>query len=167
MIVVSDSSPLILFARIGRFDLLHTVFTQIVIPDAVYAEVVSTGLDRPTSAPGALAVVAALQASWLTRHAVSNSTAATRLTADLGRGEAEAIALASEVGSRRILLDDRLGRRLARSHGLEVIGSAGVLIRAKALGAIPLVRPLLDELRLAGLYLSADVYHEACALAGE
>ena len=36
MIVVADSSPLIAMGRIGRLEILHAVFGQLLVPDAVW-----------------------------------------------------------------------------------------------------------------------------------
>lgn len=66
-----------------------------------------------------------------------------------------------------LLLDDAAGRRRALQRGLTVVGSAGVLALAKERNLIPLVRPLLDELRAAGLYLSDTVYRRILAGVGE
>jgi hypothetical protein len=43
MIVVCDSSPLISLAAIGQFSLLHRLYGTLVIPQAVYDEVVVRG----------------------------------------------------------------------------------------------------------------------------
>ena len=59
------------------------------------------------------------------------------------------------------------GRQLARERGLRIFGSAGVLIEAKSLGRIERMRPILDELLAAGLWLSDAAYRELLALAGE
>jgi uncharacterized protein len=56
---------------------------------------------------------------------------------------------------------------LAREHGVETVGSGGVLVLAKRQGLIPLVRPVLDELRVAGLHLSERAYREILVKAGE
>jgi predicted nucleic acid-binding protein len=36
MIVVADSSPLIAMGRIGQLEILHAVFGQLLVPDAVW-----------------------------------------------------------------------------------------------------------------------------------
>jgi len=57
---------------------------------------------------------------------------------NLDPGEAEAIALAKELGAWAVLLDDRDGRRIARQEGLRVAGTVGILERAAAAGLIDL-----------------------------
>ena len=46
MIIVADSGPIISFARAGRLDLLKQVTTELIIPDAVFEEIVVIGDDR-------------------------------------------------------------------------------------------------------------------------
>jgi predicted nucleic acid-binding protein len=47
MIVVSNAGPLIVLAKIGRFDLLQSIFGRLIIPQAVYDEVAIAGAGRP------------------------------------------------------------------------------------------------------------------------
>lgn len=73
-------------------------------------------------------------------------------------GESEAMQLALELGTRHtVILDDRNARRVARSLNLEVVGSAGLLLRAKRRGLVPAIAPILGRLELAGLYLSESL----------
>jgi predicted nucleic acid-binding protein len=161
MVAISNSSPLILYARIGRLELLRDVFTQIFVPQAVYDEIVVAGVNRP----GATAIWAA---SWVSIQAIAQWPTDQPMLAALGAGEAQAIILALQLGKQiAVLLDDEKGRRVARQLGIRVYGSAGVLVLAKEGGMISLVRPVLDELRAAGLYLSDPTYNRALALAGE
>ena len=158
---VSNSSPLILFARIGRLDLIQQLFGEILIPPEVYEEVTVRG----RGLPGAAAVSSA---SWIHSRAVANQAVLATLAAEADRGESETIALALEVSGRvAVLLDDRQGRRLARERGLRVIGSAGILVLAKGRGLLPEVRPVLDALRAAGLRLGEGAYQRALAVANE
>lgn len=159
MTAVSNSSPLILFARIGRLDLLRGAFDDLLVPPAVHAEVVTSGRE------GAAQIAAA---GWIRVQAIDRSPDGHGVPGSLGAGEAEAIALALELpGASPILLDDAAGRRMARDLGLLVIGSAGVLVVAKGAALISTVRPLLDDLRTAGLFLSDAVYDRVVTRAGE
>ena len=67
----------------------------------------------------------------------------------------------------RVLLDDRLARRVALQLGLPVVGTLGVLIAAKRRGLLERVRPGLQRLRASGYFLSDAVFAEALRLAGE
>ena len=160
MTAVSNASPLILFARLGRLDLLGEMYAPVLVPPTVWREVVDVG-----GRPGAAAVA---QAPWLQRRALAAPRTVIRASARLDPGESEAIALASEfAGSVPILLDDLKGRRVASELGLPVVGSAGVLIAAKSVGLIAAVRPLIEELCIAGLHLSDRAFSEVLQLASE
>ena len=151
MIVVADASPLIALARIGRLELLHTSFGKLLVPEAVWREVVDAGLDKP----GAGAVS---QASWVERRAVTDTGLVAVLGRDLGAGEAEAIVLAREVGAGLVLMDERMGRAVARRLGLRVTGLVGVLIEARERGLLTDADAVVNDLQQrAGVWLSAEL----------
>jgi len=161
MIVVSDTSPLINLAWLGRLELLQSLYGQIYIPDAVWQEVVVGGKGQP----GAAEVQAA---DWIERNVVSNLPLVQALRQDLDAGESQAIALAIETNSDLLLMDERLGRQTAEHFGLRVMGVVGVLLLAKQRGLLSAVRPELDELRRrAGFYLSNKLYFQVIKDAGE
>jgi hypothetical protein len=73
-----------------------------------------------------------------------------------------------ELGADLLFLDEKEGRHAAQQFGLRVIGTVGILLEAKANGAIDAVRPHLDGLRqTAGFYLSQALYQHTLALTGE
>jgi predicted nucleic acid-binding protein len=84
----------------------------------------------------------------------------------LGDGEAAAITLARNLGV-RVLLDDGPARAAARELSVEVIGTGGVLVRAKQMGRLAAVKPLLLELQRNGYHLSDAVVREILARCGE
>lgn len=160
MAAVSDSSPLISYSAIGRLDLLQALFTELIVPPAVWREVVTDSDDKP----GARDV---LQAGWIVRRSLPQQRLP-RSIAALDPGDAEAIALASSMQpSMEILLDDYRARQVARTLGLNVVGRGGALLLAKDAGLIAAVRPMLFALRAAGLYLGNRALRELLALAGE
>ena len=107
-------------------------------------------------------------ADWIEQHTVQNQALVTALRRDLGRGEAETIALALELNADLVLLDEREGWHAAERLELRVVGVAGRLLEAKSRGVVDAIRPHLDALRhKAGFYLSEPVYHAALSLAGE
>jgi len=140
---------------------LRLLYGQVFIPPAVQAELlegVARG-DHPDleSAWG-----------WITVQAPAPSGLLDALSTQLDPGEAEAIALAHELSADLLLMDERLGRKIAVQHGLEVAGVLGILLEAKALGHIPTVRPLMEQLRdRAGFWIGASLYAEALRLAEE
>jgi len=152
MHVVSNSSPLINLARIGKLTILRELFGVLIVPDAVWQEVVVEGAGQP----GADEVRAA---EWIQRQAVMNTQLVQALQQDLDAGEAEAIALSLEMGADLLLMDENLGRQTARHLGLRYIGLIGALVMAKRRGLISAVKPHLDMLRdIAGFRVDAALY---------
>jgi uncharacterized protein len=88
------------------------------------------------------------------------------LRGELGAGESEAIALASEK-EMSVLLDDRRARLLARRLGLPIIGTVAVLVRARRAGLLTAVAPVLEDLERNGFFLSQELKREALVMSGE
>ncbi len=156
---IVNASPLILLGKIGRLSLLSELADQLLIPERVAAEVGAQPDGEPTMVEIAhhdrCRIVPSIQVppeieAW-----------------DLGPGESQVLALTvSTVGSRAVL-DDLAARRCAQSFGLPVIGTLGIVLRARTTGRIPLARPVLDELRRKGLYVSTQLMDAALARIGE
>jgi hypothetical protein len=90
------------------------------------------------------------------------------LQQELDAGEAEAIALAVEVGSALLLMDERLGRDTAQHFGIRYTGVLGILIEAKHKGLVQAIKPHLDALRdLAGFHVSEALYQRVLQDVGE
>lgn len=161
MIVVSDTSPLVNLAAIGKLDLLHQLYGKILVPDAVYRETVHVGAGEP----GAYEVAIF---EWIERQVVTNRAVVTALELELDSGEAEAIALALEVGADLVLIDERKGRFVAGRMGVQFVGLLGILIEAKQRGLLPAVRPVLDDLKQnAGFWIRDQLYQHILQLTGE
>lgn len=162
MTIVSNASPLISLSSIGLLDLLAKLYGTIIIPQAVYEEVVIVGQGRP----GSQEVAAA---RWIVTRSVSDPqvVATLRAATGLDAGESEAIILASELNASVIILDDEDARQYAQTQRLPVIGAIGVLLLAKQRGSIAAVKPLLDNLIAAGIRIGAAIYNEALRRAAE
>jgi predicted nucleic acid-binding protein len=85
----------------------------------------------------------------------------------LDRGEAEAIALAEEITADELLLDERAARAIAVARGLKIIGSAGLLVRAKQQSFITVVRPFLERMQAQGIRYSQRFIAEILRQLGE
>jgi predicted nucleic acid-binding protein len=140
--VVSDSSTLIHLAVIGRFSLLQSLYQIILIPPAVWDEVVVQGAERP----GANEALFAKQTGWLRIQAPKNTALVRSLSRDLDQGESEAIALAVEQNSDLLLIDEADGRKAASIYGLPKTGVIGVLIRSKKQGLVSSLREEFEHL---------------------
>jgi predicted nucleic acid-binding protein len=160
LIVVCDASTLIALARIGQLDILVQIEAQVVIPMAVYEEVVIKGAGKPGSDE-------IRQATWIETYAVSDRDIVAQFRAVLGTGESEAIALAKELAADLIILDDEDARNTAVAEGLKVVGLLAFLVLAKEEGIIHQIRPLLDALRQQGFFISDDLYYDILRRADE
>ena len=159
MPIIVDSGPILSFARANRLELLHQVISDLTIPEAVYDEIVIRGAGKPGSAE-------VQGASWIQRLSVHDRAFVDQLPPKLHLGERQAIALAKEQGS-PLLVDEREARREALRQGITIMGSLPVLNEAKTRGFIPRVRPVLDELIAAGMYISEPLYEAFLRQLGE
>ncbi len=150
MVVVADSSPLIYLSRVGALDLLASVYQDVVIPRAVWNEVV----ERRPSAPGVEAIT---QALWIR----IDDRQLRRDDLGLDPGETAAIFLAEALHADALLIDERLGREIAEARGITVRGTLGVLVQARQMGALPALRPVLDALVAEGFRIAPALIREA------
>ena len=156
---ISDSTPLIALARIGELDLVASVFSKLVIPEAVAQEVAAARAD----APGAQEVAAA---RWI-EEARADPLLVRPLLLLVDQGEAEAIALAQTDPGSLLLTDDRKARRVAKQLGVQVQGTLGVLVRAKRRGLIPAVRPLVSRLQSTDYRIADPIVEDLLRRLGE
>ena len=145
---VTNSTCLIGLERIERLDILPQVFNTVFAPPAVAKEV-RTSLD------------------WLQVQAVANPSVVIALRTQMDEGEAEAIALALELENVLLILDDKKARRVAQQMRMKVIGTVGMLLKAKRQGVIAEVKPLLLKLTEADFRISQGIIQEALRLSGE
>ena len=156
MRVVSNTSPVLNLARVGRLSLLQSLYGEVSIPEAVEREL-RAYLTSATAEP-----------SWLIVRPIEDLRAAALLRGDLDPGEAEAIVLALEAGAEMLLIDERLGRRTAARLGVRHTGLLGVLVEAKTAGLLEAVAPVLRELtEEAGFWVRRDLRASVLELVGE
>jgi uncharacterized protein len=156
VLVVADSSPLIYLSRVGVLHVLAVLFGDVIVPRAVWEEAVET---RP-SAPG---IDTLRQASWL--RVVDNPSPQLDLGLDLG--ETAAILVAESLHADLLLIDERLGRKVAQERGLVVRGTLGVLVQARQSGVVPALKPVLEALVAEGFRIAPALLREALAHVGE
>jgi predicted nucleic acid-binding protein len=151
MIIVSNTTPLIGFATIKRFDLLYELFGQVHIPQAVYQETVIFGRE----VGGAKREVS--KATWIETLVVKDRLAVKVLLDELDLGETETIVLAYEIGADWVLMDEKKGRRKLSQLGLNKIGTLGILLKAKQVGLLSVIKPEIEKLHQQGFSLSQTV----------
>lgn len=149
--VVSDTTPLIGLASIGRFELLRRLFGEVYIPKAVYQETVVAGREKG----GAKREVSG--AKWIKIVEVRDRLAVEVLLDELDLGEAETIVLAREMKADWVLMDEKKGRRKLRQLGMNKIGTIGILLKAKEVGYLEAIREDIERLRDKGFSISQRV----------
>jgi predicted nucleic acid-binding protein len=159
-VVISDTSPLRALAHLGHVEWLQELFHQIRLPPAVASE-----LRYP---PSALAAVDVTGWRFLVIQSPRNGQRVSEFRLRLDAGEAEALALAEELHADVVLVDELAGREVARQCGFTVLGTLGILLRAKQQGLCPAVAPLLDRLqRDLNFFVSPSLRQTILRQAGE
>jgi predicted nucleic acid-binding protein len=156
---IVNASPLILLGKIGRLGLLAGLADRLIIPAEVASEIAA----GPTHDPARV---------WVASEGLgfigSAVPADPRIIAwDLGAGETAVLSSGLLMSGALCLLDDRAARDCAAVYQLPVLGTAGVLVRAKRAGLLPAVRPELERLCSAGALLANHVVQDCLRLAGE
>ncbi len=155
--LVLDSSTIIALAEINMVNIVEALGMEIIVPQAVYEEVVVRGRSRPGSGEledlsrrGKVKVLAARDRALVEA-----------LHDPLGMGESEAIALAVEHGC-TVILDDRIARLKAKSMGLTVKGTIGLLRLAYDKGLIDKDKLIqaIRELKEHGFRVSDNIINE-------
>jgi predicted nucleic acid-binding protein len=157
-VLVINASPLIALAKIGRIDLLEQLASEVVVPESVVLEIMA---GRPGDAARRT-----IESGWGQR------ARAERIPPEitewsLGAGESEVIAVALSRPGSKAVLDDARGRSCAKTLGVPVLGTLGLILKSKRVGQISSAAEILRSLRDAGSYLDDAVVTAALAAVGE
>lgn len=148
-IVISDTSTLILFDKINEFDLLRKVYKELVTTPEIVEEF---GGKLP---------------DWIKIKSVQNIKYQKILETQVDRGEASALALATELEDVLLLLDDLKARKLAVKLMFKTTGTLGIINKAKEMSIIPKVKPLIDKLLATNFRISSEVINEILQINNE
>ena len=140
--IIADTSALISLEKINLLGILCKIYDEIILPETVIKEFGTPTIECYSSKK---------IKSPLIRLLVSEL--------NLGRGEAEVIALASKNGMKTII-DDLKARKIAEKLGLKVTGTIGVLLRAESLGLIKSAFEKIKELKEKGFYVSDELLND-------
>ncbi|MGI8825928.1 MAG: DUF3368 domain-containing protein [Chloroflexota bacterium] len=160
---MADSSTLIGLARVGRLDLLAMFPNPVYVTRTVWIEVA-----HDHNRPGAAALIDA-EARGILRIVDAGDEF---LYPELDAGESSTLSVASDMGA-HVVVDERLARRriqsdeALRSRIRSPLTTIGMVIRAKRLGLIPTIHPILDELRGESFWISQTDYESALRTAEE
>lgn len=138
-IVIADASCLIVLQNIQELSLLQKLFGEIFITGEVKKEF---GLDLP---------------KWIKVREIQNKVQKNALNLILDGGEASVIALALEITNSLLIIDEKKGRRIAQELGLKIIGTIGVILRAKEKGLLNSIEELLEKLENADFRISQNL----------
>jgi predicted nucleic acid-binding protein len=156
---VVNASPLILLGKTEQIGLLGALIDQIVVPQAV--------VDEIGAKPDGSATIEAI-ADLPAFVTVGNEVAGLEILSwDLGAGETQVIAYALAHDVERVVIDDLEARRCAKAMGLGIIGTLGIVGRAKAMGLIERAEPVVRHLRETGLYVSNELVQRLLMEVGE
>jgi predicted nucleic acid-binding protein len=137
---IVDTSVLIALEKINLLEILCKIYDEIILPEAVIQEF---------GMPSIKCYSVKKVNSQLVRLLMNDL--------NLGKGESEVIALASETGIKTII-DDVKARQIAERLELKVTGTIGVLLKAEQLGVINNAYEKIKELREKGFYISDELF---------
>jgi predicted nucleic acid-binding protein len=156
---VADTSPLQYLHQLGLLDLLPRLYSRVVVPSAVVEEL-KAGL------AGGYEVPQVESFAWIEIREPANIGTFVR-GADLGLGEREVLAICGYSPGSTAILDDGLARSHAAALGIPFTGTIGVLLKAKELGFVAEIRPLLDRLAGLGFHLARNTRQAVLRIANE
>lgn len=162
--VVCNSSPIIGLSKIGKLNLLWELFDDVVIPEAVFREIV---YGNSAQSNGSLELEKAVREQKIQIYKVENQVMVDQLQGRLHRGEVEVIVGAKELGIRTVVIDDRSARNLAEALLFTTIGIIGLLILAKRSRKLEKIKPFLDDLLHSGYRISGKLYESTLERVGE
>ena len=156
--VIVNSTPIIALYKVGQLELLKSMYGEIIIPEAVFREVTAKndGVEKQIS-----------DAPWIHIQAVSNSADRLMYQAKLHEGEVEVMILAQEIGAEIVVIDDNAARKTAEYLGIPLTGTMGVLIKAKQVGVLESVMPIIDAMLAKGIFLSDGLISAVRKIVGE
>ena len=155
MILIADSSALIALAIVDTLEILEKLFGEVYVPRSVYEEISQE--NKPES----------YKLANYCKDRVLNTQSNVNYNISLGKGESEAIALYTEINADFLLCDDKKAKKFAQSFGLNVIGSLGILIKAKEAGLIDKISPHIETLKRSRIFIDDRTYTLILKMAGE
>ena len=156
--VVINASPLITLFRSNLEELLPQLFTDIIVPGAVWHEIVESGhADR--------AALRLPETAWVKR--VEDLPEYSVMAWDVGAGETAVISFALNNPGYSAMIDDAVARNCSKSFGIPTLGTAGLLLVAKKRGVINSIAEPLQAIRKSGLYFSDTLITTLLKNAGE
>jgi predicted nucleic acid-binding protein len=155
MILIADSSALVALSIVDKLDVLEKLFGEVYVPRAVYDEV-----SKKNKAES-------YKLANYCKDKVLDIQSSANFNISLGQGESEAIVLYTEQDADFLLCDDKKAKKFAQSFGLKVIGSLGILLKAKEAELINEIAPLIEILRGSRIFIDDKTYALVLGMAEE
>jgi len=155
MILIADSSALIALAVVDKLNILESLFGEVYVPRAVYDEVSLQSKGESE------------KLALYCNDKVIDITSKVNLNITLGSGESEAIMLYKEKNADFLLCDDKKAKKFAQNFGVNVIGSLGILLKAKEKKLIVEIHPLIEKLRVSKIFIDDKTFALVLKMAGE
>ncbi|MBV5272629.1 MAG: DUF3368 domain-containing protein [Lamprocystis purpurea] len=158
--IVVNASPVIFLSRVGGLTWLGDLaIGGVEIPRGVVQEI-TVGEDGQ-------GIIDAMQATPRIRLVDDCAVPLVIAAWDLGKGETQVLAHCLKLPGALAVLDDGAARQCARSLGIPLAGTLGVVLAAKRMGWIAAARPVVERLIRDGLYLSPSLMADALQEVGE
>ena len=156
--IISNTSPLLYLAKLGKLELLKILFNRVVIAEEVYKEVVVRGKERGFI--DALAVEKAINDGWIEVREIGYLKNVEKYASEIDAGELETIQLAHELRASVVLIDDAPARIIAQNLNLSVRGTLYVIVKSykKKLTSKIETKDLLSRLISLGFRISPELY---------
>jgi predicted nucleic acid-binding protein len=155
--VFSNTTPFIALAAIQRLDLLPKLFGRLHVTAEVVEECAVGGL---------IAVPPLQQVDWVV-VAPTPAQMAPHILLELDKGEKATLLAAMAEKADLILMDEKLGRNMAEYLGLSVMGTLGVLLKARKVGLIESFRDAASLMRTRGIFYNSALIDRLAATVGE
>ncbi|MEZ4776340.1 MAG: DUF3368 domain-containing protein [Bacteroidia bacterium] len=147
-VIIADTSCLVLYDKINQLEILRKTFPELIVTQEVAEEFG----DLP---------------DWLTIMDVKDKEKYLELIGNLGKGEASSIALALEFEDSLLIIDEKKGRKVAEGLRIEIIGSLGVLVKAKENGVIQSVKDIFLVIDKTNFRITESLRIEVLRASGE
>jgi predicted nucleic acid-binding protein len=148
-IIIADTSCLILLSKINELDLLQKIYGNVFITQIIAEEF---GEQLP---------------EWIIIEQVNDLNKQKLLELQIDKGEASAMTLALENINSTIIIDDYKARKIAEQLGINFTGTFGILLKAKNMQLIPLIKPILDKIKNTNFRISEELELTVLKLANE
>ena len=148
-VIIADTSCFIILSKINEMELLHQVYGEIITTFDIVTEF---GEQLP---------------NWVEAIEVKDKMRQQLLEMQIDKGESSAMALALEIPNSTLIVDDYKARKVADHLRINYTGTIGVIIKAKLLGKIPSIIPLIAKIKETNFRISVELEAKALLESGE